>query len=142
MKLTITAAAALIGFATAFGPAGAAPVGSLHDVAPAGITGVAPRVAPDGTQVIEVGGRDSGGHRSRNRGGGRDFGRHRGSGRGFGRNRGGGRNFGRHGGGRGYGRYRSGHSGGHGGGHGHHQPYVYGGIALGTYLFLDALNYD
>ena len=97
MKLTITAAAALIGLATAFGPAGAAPVSNL----------------PDGTQVIEVDGRD----------------------------------FGRHGGGRGYGGYRSGryygrHSGGHSGGHGHHQPYVYGGIALGTYLFLGALNYD
>jgi hypothetical protein len=107
MKLTITAAAALIGLAAAFGPAGAAPVSNL----------------PDGTQVIEVGGRD------------------------FGRQRSGGRDFGRHGGGRGYGGYRSGryygrHSGGHSGGHGHHQPYVYGGIALGTYLFLDALNYD
>jgi hypothetical protein len=137
MKLTITAAAALIGLATAFGPAGAAPVSNL----------------PDGTQVIEVDGRDFGRQRScgrdfgRQRSGGRGSGRQRSGGRGSGRQRSGGRDFGRHGGGRGYGGYRSGryygrHSGGHSGGHGHHQPYVYGGIALGTYLFLDALNHD
>jgi hypothetical protein len=118
MKLTITAAAALIGLATAFGPAGAAPVSNL----------------PDGTQVIEVGGRDFGRHRS----GGSGSGRHRSGGRDFGRQRSGGRGYGRNRTGRDYGR----HSGGHSGGHGHHQPYVYGGIALGTYLFLDALNYD
>ncbi len=86
MKMTITAAAALIGLATAFGPAGTAPAASL----------------PDGTPVIEVGGHRSGhrsgsrsgyrsghrgGYRSGHRGGyrsgyrrgGRDF-RHRGGG--------------------------------------------------------------
>ena len=60
MKMTITVAAALIGLATAFGPAGTAPAASLAD----------------GTPVIEVGG-----HRSGQRSGGRDF-RHRGGGRG------------------------------------------------------------
>ncbi len=61
MKMTITAAAALIGLATAFGPAGTAAAASL----------------PDGTPVIEVGGRQFGGHRSGHRGGyhsgGHDF---------------------------------------------------------------------
>ena len=117
MRMTITAAAALIGLATAFGPAGTAPAASL----------------PDGTPVIEVGGRDFGGHRSGQRSGGRDFGR-----------RGGGRDFGRRGGGRGYG-YGYGHSR-HGHGHGHRHnyygPYLLGGLALGTYLFLDALDHD
>jgi hypothetical protein len=107
MKLTITAAAALIGLATVFGSAGAAPTASL----------------PDGTPVIEVGGRNSG-----DQGGGCSFG-HGGGGRRFG-NRGGGRNFG-HGGG-----HRSGHRGnGHNFGHnrhGYYPPYVYGGIAYGT----------
>ena len=80
MKLTITAAAALIVLATVFGSAGAAPTASL----------------PDGTPVIEVGGRHSGGQ-----GGGRSFG-----------NRGGGRSFG-------HGRRarRFGHGGGHRSGH-------------------------
>ena len=68
MKMTITAAAALIGLAAAFGPAGTAPAASL----------------PDGTPVIEVGGRDFGGYRSGHRSVGRDF-RRRGSGREFGR---------------------------------------------------------
>jgi hypothetical protein len=142
MKMTITAAAALIGLAVTFGPAGAAPATSL----------------PDGTPVIEVGGRDFGGHRSGQRRGGRDFG-HRGGGRDFGR-RGGGRNFGRHGGGRnfgrhgggrnfghrgysrgyGYGHSRHGHRHGHGHGHNYYGPFIYGGIALGTYLFLDTLD--
>ncbi len=53
MKRTITAAAALIGLATAFGPAGTASAASL----------------PDGTPVIEVGGRHFGGHRSGHRSG-------------------------------------------------------------------------
>ncbi len=53
MKRTITAAAALIGLATAFGPAGTASAASL----------------PDGTPVIEVGGRHFGGHRSGHRAG-------------------------------------------------------------------------
>ena len=51
MKLTIAAAAALIGLATAFGPVGAAPAAQ----------------APDGTPVIEVGGRHSDGYRSSHR---------------------------------------------------------------------------
>ena len=155
MKMTITVAAALIGLATAFGPAGTASAASL----------------PDGTPVIEVGGRDFGGQRSGHRSGGRDFWRrgggrnfgHRGGGRDFGR-RGGGRNFGHRGGGRdfrrrgdgrrfgrrrghrgfargyGYGNGRQGH--GHGHGHNYYGPFIYGGIALGTYLFLDALDHD
>ena len=53
MKMTITAAAALIGLATAFGPAGTVSAASL----------------PDGTPVIEVGGRHFGGHRSGHRSG-------------------------------------------------------------------------
>ena len=127
MKLTLTAAAALIGLAAAFGPAGTASAASL----------------PDGTPVIEAGGRHLGGHRSGHRRGGREFG-HRRGGREFGHRRGG-REFGRHGGGRRFGRH-GGHRGhGHGGhrghGHGHYQPYVYGGIALGTFLFLDALDH-
>ncbi len=120
--MTITVAAALIGLAAAFGPAGTAPAASL----------------PDGTPVIEVGGRDFGGRRSGHRSGGRKF-RHRGGGRDFGR-RGGGRHFGRHGGGRGFGRHGHGH--GHGHGHNHYGPFVFGGIALGTFLFLDALDHD
>ncbi len=137
MKMTITAAAALIGLAAAFGPAGTAAAASL----------------PDGTPVIEAGGRDFGGQRSGHRSGGRDFGR-RGGGRDFGR-RGGGRDFGHRGDGRRFGR-RRGHRGfargygyghgrqGHGHGHGHNYygPFIYGGIALGTYLFLDALDHD
>jgi hypothetical protein len=51
MKLTLTAAAALIGLAAVFGQAGAAPAASL----------------PDETQVIQAGGRSSGGHRSGHR---------------------------------------------------------------------------
>jgi|GEM_PF-2862519 len=137
MKMTITVAAALIGLAAAFGPAGTASAASL----------------PDGTPVIEVGGRDFGGQRSGHRSGGRDFWR-RGGGRDFGR-RGGGRDFGHRGDGRRFGR-RRGHRGfargygyghgrqGHGHGHGHNYygPFIYGGIALGTYLFLDALDHD
>ena len=137
MKMTITAAAALIGLAAAFGPAGTASAASL----------------PDGTPVIEVGGRDFGGQRSGHRSGGRDFWR-RGGGRNFG-HRGGGRDFRRRGDGRRFGRQR-GHRGfargygyghgrqGHGHGHGHNYygPFIYGGIALGTYLFLDALDHD
>jgi hypothetical protein len=146
MKLTLTAAAALIGLAAVFGQAGAAPAASL----------------PDETQVIQAGGRSSGGHRSGHRRGGRDFG-HRGGGRSFG-HRGGGRSFGhrggrrsfghrggrqgfghrggRHGGGYGggYGRGHGGYRGGHGYGHDNYAPYVYGGVALGTYLFLDAID--
>ncbi len=127
MRITITAAAALIGLAAAFGPAGTAPAASL----------------PDGTPVIEVGGRHSGGYRSGHRGGGRDFGRRGGGGRDFGRrgghrsgHRGGGRDFGHRGYAHGYGH------GGHGhGGHGHgHGPYILGGVALGTFLFLNALE--
>ena len=133
MRMTITAAAALIGLAAAFGPAGTAQAASLRD----------------GTPVIEVGGRDFGGHRSGQRSGGRDVGRRggghrsgqRSGGRDFGR-RGGGRDFGRRGGGRGYG-YGYGHSR-HGHGHGHRHnyygPYLLGGLALGTYLYLDALD--
>ena len=116
MKLTLAAAAALIGLAAAFGPAGAAPAASL----------------PDGTPVIEAGGRHFGGHRSGHRRGGREFER-RGGRRHFER-RGGRRHFERRGG------RRGGHRG-HGHGHGHYQPYVYGGIALGTFLFLDALDH-
>jgi hypothetical protein len=130
MKLSI--AAALIGAAVAFAAPVVAPVS-----APAGSL-------PDGTPVIEVGGRHFGGNRSGNRGGGRKF-RHRGGGRDFGR-RGGGRDFGRHGGGRRFGRHGGRHGGhrGHGHGHGHdyYGPFVYGGIALGTFLFLDALDHD
>ena len=127
--MTITVAAALIGLATAFGPAGTAPAASL----------------PDGTPVIEVGGRDFGGRRSGHRSGGRDFRRH-GGGRDFVRH-GGGRNFGRHSSGRDFGRHGGGrdfgrHGGGHGHGHNHYGPFVFGGIALGTYLFLDALDHD
>ena len=111
MKLAVTTAAALIGLATAFGPAGTASAASL----------------PDGTPVIEVGGRHFGGHRSGHRsghrGGGRDFGR-RGHGRGHHR-------------GNGFGHHRS-H--GHGHGRGHYDPYFYGGAALGTFLFLNALE--
>ena len=121
MKLTITTAAALIGLATFFGPAGTAPAASL----------------PDGTPAIEVGGRHSGGQ-----GGGRSFG-HGGGGRSFG-NGGGGRRFGNGGGGRRFGNgggHKSGHRGnGHNFGHNRHryyQPYVYGGIAYGTYLYLN-----
>ncbi|MCH8951986.1 MAG: hypothetical protein IID49_07670 [Proteobacteria bacterium] len=116
MKMTLTAAAALIGLAAAFGPAGTAPAMSL----------------PDGTPVIEAGGgHRSGGHRSGQRRGGRNFG-----------HRGGGSRFGRHGGGSRFGRHGGGHGGhGHGHGHGYYRPYVYGGIALGTYLFLDALDH-
>ena len=136
MKMTLTAAAALIGLAAAFGPAGTAPAASL----------------PDGTPVIEVGGRDSGGHRSGQRSGRRESGghrsgqrsgrrdfRHRGGGRDF-RHRGGGRDFRHRGYARGYGHGR--HSHDHGHDHGYYGPYVFGGIALGTYLFLDALNHD
>jgi len=137
MKMTITVAAALIGLAAAFGPAGTASAASL----------------PDGTPVIEVGGRDFGGQRSGHRSGGRDFWR-RGGGRNFG-HRGGGRDFRRRGDGRRFG-HRRGHRGfargygygngrhGHGHGHGHNYygPFIYGGIALGTYLFLDALDHD
>ena len=137
MRMTITAAAALIGLAAAFGPAGTASAASL----------------PDGTPVIEVGGRDFGGQRSGHRSGGRDFWR-RGGGRNFG-HRGGGRDFRRRGDGRrfghrrghrgfargyGYGHGRQGH--GHGHGHNYYGPFIYGGIALGTYLFLDALDHD
>jgi len=132
MKLTIAVAAALIGFAAAFGPASTAPVASL----------------PDGTPVIEVGGRHFGGQRSGKRGGGREF-RHRGGGRDFG-HRGGGRDFGRRGG------HRSGYRGGgrtygyrghghrndrHGHGHDYYAPFIFGGIALGTYLFLDTIDH-
>jgi len=121
MKLSI--AAALIGAAVAFAAPVAAPVS-----APAASL-------PDGTPVIEVGGRDFGGRRSGHRSGGRKF-RHRGGGRDFGR-RGGGRHFGRHGG------RHGGHRGhGHGHGHDYYGPFVYGGIALGTFLFLDALDHD
>ena len=129
MKMTITAAAALIGLAAAFGPAGTASAASL----------------PDGTPVIEVGGRDFGGYRSGHRSGGRDF-KRRGSGREFGRrggyrsgHRGGGRDFGHRGYARGYGYGR--HRHGHGHGHNSYGPFIYGGIALGTYLFLDALDH-
>ena len=124
MKMTITAAAALIVLAAAFGPAGTASAASL----------------PDGTPVIEVGGRHSGGYRSGHRGGGRDFG-HRGSYRGGYRSgyRGGGRDFGHRRYGRGYGGHgRHGHRHGHG--HNYYGPFVYGGIALGTFLFLDTLD--
>ncbi len=129
--MTITVAAALIGLATAFGPAGTAPAASL----------------PDGTPVIEVGGRHFGGQRSGHRGGGRDFGRRGGGGRDFGRrgghrsgHRGGGRDFGHRGYAHGYGHGGHGH-GGHGHGHGHgHGPYILGGVALGTFLFLNALE--
>ena len=135
MRMTITAAAALIGLAAAFGPAGTASAASL----------------PDGTPVIEVGGRDFGGQRSGHRSGGRDFWR-RGGGRNFG-HRGGGRDFRRRGDGRRFG-HRRGHRGfargygyghgrhGHGHGHNYYGPFIYGGIALGTYLFLDALDHD
>ncbi len=133
MKMTITVAAALIGLAAAFGPAGTAPAASL----------------PDGTPVIEAGGRHSGGHRSGNRRGGRDFGHrgggrrygHRGGGRRYG-HRGGGRGYGHRGGGRGYARvYGYGHGRhGHGHGHNYYGPFVYGGIALGTFLFLNAID--
>ncbi len=117
MKITITAAAALIGLAAVFGPAGAASAASL----------------PDGTPVIEVGGRHFGGQRSGHRGGRREFG-HRGDGRRFRLRRG-------H---RGYARghrHRHGrHGHGHGHGHNYYGPFIYGGIALGTYLFLDTLD--
>jgi len=149
--MTITAAAALIGLAAAFGPAGTAQAASLRD----------------GTPVIEVGGRDFGGHRSGQRSGGRDFGRRggghrsgqRSGGRDFGRRggghrsgqrsggrdfgrRGGGRDFGHRGGGRGYGRGHghSHHGHGHGHRHNYYGPYLLGGLALGTYLYLDALD--
>jgi hypothetical protein len=123
--MTITAAAALIGLAAAFGPAGTASAGSL----------------PDGTPVIEVGGRHSGGYRSDRRGGGRDYG-HRG-GRNYGHR--GGRNYG-HRGGRDYGHrgYARGYGHGrhkHGHGHDNYGPFIFGGIALGTYLFLDTLDH-
>jgi hypothetical protein len=124
MRMTITVAAALIGLATAFGPAGTAPAASL----------------PDGTPVIEVGGRDFGGYRSGHRRGGRDFGR-RGGGRDYGR-RSGGRDYGHRGYARGYGHRhgRHGHRHGHGHRHDYYGPFIYGGIALGTYLFLDTLD--
>ena len=132
MRMTITAAAALIGLATVFGPAGTASAASL----------------PDATPVIEVGGRHFGGHRSGHRRGGREFG-HRRGGREFG-HRGGGRRFGHRRGHRGYARgyghrhdrpgRRHGHRRGHGPGHNYYGPYLYGGIALGTYLFLDTLD--
>jgi len=137
MKMTITAAAALIGAAVAFGPVGTAPAASL----------------PNGTQVIEVGGgHDFGGHRwgrrdFRRHGGGRDF-RHRGGGRDFGRHRGGrdfgrrgDRRFGRRGDGRRFGHgHGHGHGHHHGHGHGYYDPYFYGGLAFGTYLFLNAID--
>ena len=132
MKMTITAAAALIGLAVAFGPAGTAPAASL----------------PDGTPVIEVGGRHSGGYRSGHRGGGRDFER-RSGGRSDGRyfkrrggHRSGGRDFGHRRSARGYGHRHGRHRHGHGRGHGHNYygPFIFGGIALGTYLFLDTID--
>ena len=131
MRMTITAAAALIGLAAAFGSAGTAQAASLRD----------------GTPVIEVGGRDFGGHRSGQRSGGRDFGRRggghrsgqRSGGRDFGR-RGGGRDFGHRGGGRGYGRGHGHSHHGHGHRHNYYGPYLLGGLALGTYLYLDALD--
>ncbi len=143
MRMTITAAAALIGLAAAFGPAGTASAASL----------------PDGTPVIEVGGRHFDGQRSGQRSGLRAG--HRGdrrfgnrsdrrfgnrNDRRFGR-RGDGRRFGHRRGNRGYARgygYRQGRHGhrhGHGHGHNYYGPFIYGGIALGTYLFLDALDH-
>ncbi len=138
MKMTITAAAALIGLAAAFGPAGTASAASL----------------PDGTPVIEVGGRHFDGQRSGLRAGHRGdrrFG-HR-SDRRFGHrndrrfgHRGDSRRFGHRRGHRGYARgygYRHGrHGHRHGHGHNYYGPFIYGGIALGTYLFLDALDHD
>ena len=118
MRMTITAAAALIGLAAAFGPAGTASAASL----------------PDGTPVIEVGGRHFDGQRSGYRSGyrgDRRFGQ-RGDRRRFGHRRG------HRGYARGYG-HRRGH--GHGHGHNYYGPFIYGGIALGTYLFLDALDH-
>ena len=139
MKMTITVAAALIGFAAAFGPAGTASAASL----------------PDGTPVIEVGGRHFDGQRSGYRSGyrgDRRFG-HRGDRR-FGQRgdrrfgqRSDGRRFGHRRGYRGYARGyghrhgRHGHRHGHGHGHNYYGPFIYGGIALGTYLFLDALDH-
>ncbi len=144
MKMTITAAAALIGLAAAFGPAGTASAASL----------------PDGTPVIEAGGRHIDGRRSGYRSGYRDDRRsgyrsgyrgdrrsgyrsgHRSGYRGdrrFG-HRGDGRRFGHRRGHRGYAR-GYGHRRGHGHGHNYDGPFIYGGIALGTYLFLDALDH-
>ena len=130
MKMTITAAAALIGLAAAFGPAGTASAASL----------------PDGTPVIEVGGRHFDGQRSGLRAshrGDRRFGQRR-DGRRFGHRRGHrGHDFGYRGYVRGYGcrHGRHGHRHGHGHGHNYYGPFIYGGIALGTYLFLDALDH-
>jgi hypothetical protein len=124
MKMTITAAAALIGLAAAFGPAGTASAASL----------------PDGTPVIEVGGRHFDGQRSGLRAshrGDRRFGQR--SDRRFG-HRGDRRRFGHRRGHRGYAR-GYGHRRGHGHGHNYYGPFIYGGIALGTYLFLDALDH-
>ena len=146
MKRTITAAAALTGLATAFGPAGTASAASL----------------PDGTPVIEVGGRHFDGQRSGLRAshrGDRRFGQRsdrrfgnrgdrrfgqRSDGRRFGHRRGHrGHDFGYRGYVRGYGHRhgRHGHRHGHGHGHNYYGPFIYGGIALGTYLFLDALDH-
>ena len=130
MRMTITAAAALIGLAAAFGPAGTASAASL----------------PDGTPVIEVGGRHFDGHRSGLRAshrGDRRFGQ-RSDGRRFGHRRGHrGHDFGYRGYVRGYGHRhgRHGYRHGHGHGHNYYGPFIYGGIALGTYLILDALDH-
>ncbi len=134
MKMTITVAAALIGFAAAFGPTGTAPAASL----------------PDGTPVIEVGGRHFDGQRSGHRSGYRSGYRsgHRSgyrSGHRSGHRSGyrGDRRFGHRGDGRRFGHRhgRHGHRHGHGHGHNYYGPFIYGGIALGTYLILDALDH-
>ncbi|MFQ5566427.1 MAG: hypothetical protein ACE5EU_08700 [Paracoccaceae bacterium] len=122
MKMTTTVAAALIGLAAAFGPAGAAP-------------GAGPAERP---RVIATGGYHFGGHRGGYRlghyRGGRHFGGHRRyrHGHRYGHHRGHHRGH-RHG-------HHRGHHRGYGHGHGGYDPYYYGGAALGTYLFLRSLE--
>ena len=143
MKLTIAAAAALIGLATAFGPPGAARAASLSDATP----------------VIEVGGRHSDGFRSGYRSSHRYGDRYRDRSAFRSGYRSGDRQYRRHDRGyrrhdrdysayaprrqqryRGHGHGRK-HQNGRRHGHGHGAgPYVLGGVVLGTFLILNALQ--
>ena len=122
MKLTVTIAAALIGLAAAFGPAGMAQAGSLPEGAPVVLTGGGHHGGwhrRDGYRGSYRSGRrhDRRGYRRHNRDHGsyapRRHHRHRGHGHDHGRRSGRGHNAG---------------------------PYVLGGVALGTFLFLNALE--